>query len=951
MLTIKEKILSLSQNLNILINMKKTLLYSAIAIASLSANAQTTGADFMKALKVADTDIVFDVNAEGAPLRVKWGMDSAWDWDFNVNRGIAHIGKGNFETGRISFQPNDLVKDNGDGTYTLSARQQKKLKWRCDLMKLTGTKEVNINCDHEALFKGDNGADDFTGRKNYQGKPQEWYKLIKASVQYAVSQGLKVVSVSPFNEPDYVWQQATNETQAMADFLEVAKLIKADPYFKDIRVCGGNTLNCDRAMPWYNYLSEYIDEGNTHQLAGEFKTYADFFAKVKADGKVATADELHNVGEAIVGVQYGMENGIWWGFDSKARGQFCIDSNEGVRLGYGENRKAWTSGAVYRNDVTKEVHGYLGSSERQAAASSFAFISKGKDVFFNGYGPTRMYVYDVPGGTGYQKGQINAERLFDITWGEDVAPGEIDGTYQIMSASSKKLLTFKGTDNVTSDTRKTSGTTQHWNVKPGYTDGDISYWFIDNANNAVTKTHLNVLNNNLNSGATMIGFDAGHGANEQWYLKYAKDGYYYIISRLSNKYMCCQSTTSGAIVKLQNAPASTASEKELEKYLWRFMPVNAKAETNAPAAPAELVAKQRVGAIELSWTAPADEDVVSYIVIRSVVADDGSLVDASTIGRNISDTKFVDNTAVAGVNYAYEVKAVDLSGNRSVASQKMYAKRLEKDALLCQLQFDGSLSDNTANSNGASLWGKESYSTVDLLKKSGEGSVLFDGSSYMMLPYAVADNDAMTIAFWVRWTSSSTKNWQRIFDFGSGTDQYMFLTPSNGSEMRFVMKNGGEEEILTNGKKLANVSTWKHVAITINPVADGKVTAALYVDGEKVDESDSFTIKPSDIKPSLCFLGRSMYAGDPLFNGRLDDFRIYNYALSAEEVAAVMTDTNTVSKDVDDVYEEEGTGIEKLEVGGERMVVSEDAYDLSGRRIASKTKGVIITNGKKIYNR
>ena len=77
---------------------------------------------------------------------------------------------------------------------------------------------------------------------------------------------------------------------------------------------GGNTLNCDEALPWYNALKDYLDEGNTHQLAGSFDNYALFFQTVKNDGKVVTADELHNVGEAIVGVEYGMENGIWWSF-------------------------------------------------------------------------------------------------------------------------------------------------------------------------------------------------------------------------------------------------------------------------------------------------------------------------------------------------------------------------------------------------------------------------------------------------------------------------------------------------------------------------------------------------------------------------------------------------------------------------------------------------------------
>ncbi len=34
----------------------------------------------------------------------------------------------------------------------------------------------------------------------------------------------------------------------------------------------------------------------------------------------------------------------------------------------------------------------------------------------------------------------------------------------------------------------------------------------------------------------------------------------------------------------------------------------------------------------------------------------------------------------------------------------------------------------------------------------------------------------------------------------------------------------------------------------------------------------------------LCYLGRSMWTSDPLFNGRIDDFRIYNYALTGKEV-------------------------------------------------------------------
>ena len=73
--------------------MKKLILTIAtLGLPLWTVNAQT-GADFMKAFKKADVNIPFDVTAEGQTFRVKWGMDTAWNWDFNVNKGIAHIGK------------------------------------------------------------------------------------------------------------------------------------------------------------------------------------------------------------------------------------------------------------------------------------------------------------------------------------------------------------------------------------------------------------------------------------------------------------------------------------------------------------------------------------------------------------------------------------------------------------------------------------------------------------------------------------------------------------------------------------------------------------------------------------------------------------------------------------------------------------------------------------------
>lgn len=79
---------------------------------------------------------------------------------------------------------------------------------------------------------------------------------------------------------------------------------------------------------------------------------------------------------------------------------------------------------------------------------------------------------------------------------------------------------------------------------------------------------------------------------------------------------------------------------------------------------------------------------------------------------------------------------------------------------------------------------------------------------------------------------------------------------------------------------------WKHVAVTI-----GKDKTTIYIDGEEAASSTGITIKPSDIRPVLNYLGRSQFAADPYFTGYLDDVRIYNYALDGAAIKAVMDDT------------------------------------------------------------
>ncbi|MBR0049066.1 MAG: hypothetical protein IJP74_07095 [Prevotella sp.] len=900
--------------------------------------------DYLKANKASTCAIPFDVEAEGKALPVTWGMDTAWDWDYNVNRGIAHIGKAHLKTGRVSFQPIDLVTDNGDGTYTLSARQKTRLKKRIDLIKKTGTTEVNLNCDHEVLFlevnsKGVCGSkEDFTGKNNYGGKPEEWYKLIKASVQYCQSQGLKVISVSPFNEPDYTsWNQYYgNESAGMKDFLAIAKLIKGDSFFDGIRVCGGNTLNCDRALPWYNALKDYLDEGNTHQLAGSFDNYASFFTTVVNDGKLASADELHNVGEAIVGAEYGMTTGIWWGFDGKARGQFCKDSNEGVRIGYGEDRGTWTSGAIYRNDESNEIHAFLGSSERQATNATYSLVSKGKDVYFNGFGPTREYVVDMPGGTGYQKGQINAEKLVDITYGEDVPQEFINGTYQIMSYYSKGVLstsetTPQSTATVKTNARTANATNQQWVVKPltkTDADGDICGWSFRINNN--DQRYLNLKDLNLNAGASTIVYthDGKRYDEEKWFLRYAGEGCWYIVSCLSNKALKCNLSSQASSVSLGECPTASSPQALKRMYMWRFMPVDALANDAAPVWTDKAV--KTVGynsSIHISWS-PIEDEKVTYNVIRATTGKS----DWNTIARSVKGSSFIDNTVMPG-SYDYKIVPVAYNGTRGEASEVATCHRVEGEALLAQYQFDDNLDDNSVNGIGMAVNGSTIFSNT--IKMSGEKALsLTLQSTFMSVSPSLTNRDNMTVMMWVRWSGGNA--WQRIFDFGNSTDEYMFLTPSNGSEMRFVMKDNGDEQIISTTTMVTN--TWKHIAVTFSKVGEGdgaKEHVELYIDGENVGSKD-FSIFPSQIAPSLNFIGRSMFSSDPMLKGYVDDLRFYNYALTQDKIKETMTDTQARSKDHSDIP----NAIEDFNTTGKGTPMA--IYSLDGTKVTGMKKGMNI---------
>jgi hypothetical protein len=174
------------------------------------------------------------------------------------------------------------------------------------------------------------------------------------------------------------------------------------------------------------------------------------------------------------------------------------------------------------------------------------------------------------------------------------------------------------------------------------------------------------------------------------------------------------------------------------------------------------------------------------------------------------------------------------------------------------------------------------------------GALEFDGvgtaGTNVSLPISelLSELTNSTFAIWANFHQTGGA-WQRLWDFGDGSaNGYMFLCPRIGTTdtgtLRYAItltSNGNEEQL---NAPFTLPTDWHHVAIALN-AKDGNMI--MYVDGEVIDEQTT-TIFPANLPPTTQnWLGQSQWP-DGIYDGALDDFRIYDQALTAEEIALVM---------------------------------------------------------------
>lgn len=253
-----------------------------------------------------------------------------------------------------------------------------------------------------------------------------------------------------------------------------------------------------------------------------------------------------------------------------------------------------------------------------------------------------------------------------------------------------------------------------------------------------------------------------------------------------------------------------------------------------------------------------------------------------------NNVNLVNGGDIAGANTAilriFNAEAADagtytctVTGASETLTNRPRQLWVHSTALISKYNLDGSAIDS-AGSNPGNLNGGAGY----IAGKSGQAVDLDGVDDYVDLPDPVGRLRELTVTSWVNWDGGG--DWQRVFDFGSGVDQYLCLTPrAGGGGLRVVLKdavNFRNQEFQVNAPVLT-INQWVHLSVVVR---ENYMT--LYVNGQVVGTTFGINSSPADFPAVNNYIGKSQF-NDPYFNGRVDDFRVYGKAMNGEEVYAI----------------------------------------------------------------
>lgn len=165
-------------------------------------------------------------------------------------------------------------------------------------------------------------------------------------------------------------------------------------------------------------------------------------------------------------------------------------------------------------------------------------------------------------------------------------------------------------------------------------------------------------------------------------------------------------------------------------------------------------------------------------------------------------------------------------------------------------------------------------------------------ASYVSLPNDIVSSadTALTVSMWTKWEGAGNGQCQLAFGLGRSTTKNVLASTSCNGTYGAVSDGSGERRVGNGGSALP-VGQWANVTLVFQP---GQ-RLSYYVNGQLDGANADLSGITQTIDAALGqngvggYLGRSFW-DDPFYIGAIDDVRIWNSALSADDIRSVGAD-------------------------------------------------------------
>ncbi|MDT8719144.1 carbohydrate binding domain-containing protein [Clostridium sp. 19966] len=272
----------------------------------------------------------------------------------------------------------------------------------------------------------------------------------------------------------------------------------------------------------------------------------------------------------------------------------------------------------------------------------------------------------------------------------------------------------------------------------------------------------------------------------------------------------------------------------------------------------------------------------------------------------------------------------------TTVSIKVFGKDDLKKNLVLYYKFDVSkedtVIDSSGNKNDGTLEGTAKIDTIGRVN----GGLTLDGNGSVRMPDKILNGlNEVTICAWVEFNASSGSDWQRVYDFGSDSNNNLFLSKNRTNNFNC---NKNVEGI--SGGKLLSDDTWHFITTVIT-----KDTMIYYENGVEIGKKEQLKNKLNGLKDSVeNYIGKSKYDGDPNLTGFVDEFRIYSKALTPKQINDLMyykiSDEDIVTMDGEKI------GINDGEEISSDLILSTKLSSKTKVKWTSSNKSIISEDGK-----